>query len=146
MVRLSFYGGINTRGPDKPPGMFQPWGDEDEEHPPTFPEMLRIAFEAKLAAPEPVFVQPKWIAGLAFGMNCEFFKMVKACNLIKQEGLILRHLLRLVILAGELLAQTEDPDYERLGELATQTCHRVDPTYTDRFLQQAQEMQKLTQV
>ena len=120
------------------------WDDQEEERPPTFPEMLKIAFEAKLAAPEPVFVQPKWAAGQAFGMGCEFFKMVKACNLTKQEGLILRHLLRLVILAGELFTMTEDPDYQRIGELATKTCHRVDPSYTDRFLASAEE-EKLVQ-
>ncbi|MHC4235753.1 MAG: DEAD/DEAH box helicase, partial [Planctomycetota bacterium] len=122
------------------------WDDQEEERPPTFPEMLKIAFEAKLAAPEPIFVQPKWVAGHAFAMDCEFFNMVKACNLMKQEGIILRHLLRLVILAGELYARTEDPDYQRISELATRTCHRVDPRYTDKFLADAEETKKLTQV
>ncbi|HUU83528.1 MAG TPA: DEAD/DEAH box helicase [Phycisphaerae bacterium] len=144
--------GVVLARPERPEGerygdnLEELWGDEDQEHPPTFPEMLKLVFEAKLAAPEPVWVQPKWVAGQAFGMDCEFFKMVKACDLVKQEGLILRHLLRLVILAGELFTMTEDPDYERIGELATRTCHRVDPTYTDRFLQQEQERQKLMQV
>ncbi|MFQ5805864.1 MAG: DEAD/DEAH box helicase [Phycisphaerae bacterium] len=119
--------------------------EEEEEPPPTFPEMLKIAFEAKLAAPEPVFVQPKWIGGGAFQMDCDFFKFARSCNLIKQEGLILRHLLRLVILAGEFLTLTEDPDYQRIGELATGCCRRVDPRYTDRFLADAEEVRKLTQ-
>jgi superfamily II DNA/RNA helicase len=119
--------------------------DEDDdgeftEHPPTFPEMLKLVFEKKLANPEPVFVQPKWVGGGAFQHDCEFFRFVRSCNLIKQEGLILRHLLRLVILAGEFFQQTEDPDYQRIGELATRTCHRVDPEYTDRFLAEAQAM------
>ncbi len=143
--------GVTLAKPERPEGqrygdnIEDLWDDEEKEYPPTFPEMLKIVFEAKLAAPEPVFVQPKWVAGLAFAMDCEFFKTVKACNLIKQEGLILRHLLRLAILSGELLAQTEDPDYQRIGELATRTCHRVDATYTDRFLAQAEEMKKLSQ-
>ena len=119
--------------------------DDEEERPPTFPEMLKIAFEAELAAPEPIPVQPKWVAGFAIQTDCDFFKMVKACNLVKQEGIVLRHLLRLVILAGELFIRTEDPDYERIGELATRTCHGVDPRYTDRFLAQAEEMKKLVQ-
>ena len=119
--------------------------DEEEELPPTFPEMLKIAFEAQLAAPEPVSVQPKWIAGGAFQMGCEFFKFARSANLIKQEGIILRHLLRLVILAGEFLVLTEDPDYERIGELATQCCRRVDQRYTDRFLADAENKKKLTQ-
>jgi len=116
---------------------------EEEERPPTFPEMLKIAFEAKLAAPEPVFVQPKWVGGGVMEMGCDFYKFIRARNLIKQEGLILRHLLRLVILAGEFFEQTEDPDYQRIGEAATAACRRVDPRYTDRFLEQAEAVKKL---
>jgi superfamily II DNA/RNA helicase len=138
-----------VRGPDdeeeddRPRGWVDPWNEEEEEHPPSFPEMLKIAFEAKLAAPEPAFVQPKWIAGDAFRHECEFFKCVKALNLMKQEGLILRHLLRLVILAGEFYVRTTDPEYQRLGELATKTCQRVDEKYTNRFLAEAQSMKEL---
>lgn len=116
------------------------WETDDEEPPPTFPDMLKIAFEATLQAPEPALVQPKWIAGDAFARDGEFFKSVKALNLIKQEGIVLRHVLRLVILAGEFFLRTADPDYQRLGELATATCQRVDQHYTDRFLAEAQSM------
>lgn len=121
------------------------YDDEEEELPPTFPEMLKLAFEAKLAVPEPVSVQDKWIAGGAFQMNCEFHKFTRAANLIKQEGIVLRHLLRLVILTGEFLELTEDPDYEGIGELATRCCQRVDRRYTDRFLAEAENRKKLTQ-
>ncbi len=116
------------------------WEEVEEERPPSFPEMLQIAFQARLAAPENVLVQPKWIAGDAFARDCEFFKTVRALDLIKQEGLILRHLLRLVILAGEFFARTEDPDYQRIGALATKTCQRVDAQYTARFLAEAQSL------
>lgn len=113
------------------------WAEEDEQRPPVFAEMLKLAFEAKLAAPEPVFVQPKWLAGDAFAREGEFFKCVRALDLVKQEGLVLRHILRLVILAGEFFTRTEDPDYRRIAELATRTCQRVDQSYTDRFLSEA---------
>lgn len=126
---------------DKPRWMKAPWELDDEpERPPTFPEMLKIAFDARLAAPEAVPVQPKWVAGGVFQFDGEFFKFVRSRELIKQEGLILRHLLRLVILAGEFLSLTDDPDYQRLGELATQACRRVDARYTDRFLAEAEAM------
>lgn len=113
------------------------YDDDAEERPPTLPEMLKTAFEARLKAPEDVFVQPKWVAGAAIEFGCEFYKLVKAANLAKQEGIILRHLLRLVILAGEFYTRTEDPDYQRLSEQAADTCRRVDPKYTDRFLAEA---------
>ncbi len=113
---------------------------EEREYPPTFPDMLRIEFESRLAAPEPIMVQPKWLAGDAIARDGEFFKCVKALNLIKQEGIALRHLLRLVILAGEFLVRTGDPDYERIAEQVTKACERVDKKYTERFLAEAQNM------
>lgn len=122
------------------------WADADpeqEEHQPTLPEMLKLLFDAKLASPEPVIVQPKWAAGAAFEFDCEFFRFVRAHDLVKQEGLVLRHLLRLVILAEEFLRQTEDPDYLRICEQATRCCQRVDREYTDRFLDDAHAFQKL---
>ena len=116
---------------------------EEEERPPTFPEMLKIAFDARLAMPEPIRIQPKWIAGAAFAMDCEFFKYARSADLIKQEGIVLRHLLRLVILAGEFFLLTEDPDYQRISELATDCCRRVDERYTARFLAEAESIRKM---
>ena len=75
--------------------------DEEIEEPPTFPEMLKMVFEAKLASPEFVLVQPKWIAGGIYETADDFHKYTRNHDLLKNEGIILRHLLRLVILAGE---------------------------------------------
>lgn len=123
-----------------------PFDDQEEEQrPPSFPEMLKLVFDAKLVSPEPVLVQPKWMAGAAFEFDCEFYKFVRSVELVKQEGLVLRHLLRLAILAEEFLTYTSDPDYGRLGELATRTCRRVDPAYTDRFLADAAAIRKATE-
>jgi len=119
---------------------------QEEERPPTFPEMLRIVFESRLAAPEPVFVQPKWVGGGVLEAGGHFYRFVASRNLVKQEGIVLRHLLRLVILAGEFFERTEDPDYERLGHLMTRVCQDVDPRYTDRFLEQAQAVRELAPV
>ncbi|UCG32527.1 MAG: DEAD/DEAH box helicase [Phycisphaerales bacterium] len=115
------------------------WSDDENERPPTFPEMLKIAFDAKLPAPEDIRVQSKWVLGALRDLDCDFFKFVTSHDLTKHEGIILRHLLRLVILAGEFFVRTEDPDYQQIGELATRTCQRVDPRYTDRFLAEQQD-------
>lgn len=121
------------------------WEEEDQGGTLTLPEMLKTAFEAKLAGPEPAFVQPKWLAGAAFALpDIDFWKIVKSKNLVKQEGLVLRHLLRLVILAGEFQAVTSDPDYQRVAELATRCCRKVDARYTDRFLADAEKASALT--
>ncbi len=123
------------------------YADEmDEPRPPTFPELLQLAFGTRLAAPEPIFVQPKWIAGGVAEFDGDFYKFVRARDLVKQEGLILRHLLRLVILAGEFLTLTGDPDYARLADTATAACERVEPQYTKHYLEQAQAARKLDSV
>ena len=122
-----------------------PWWDgSTREEPLTFPRMLKLVFEARLEAPEPVFVQPKWVASGMFG-DCAFFKFAQNRNLIKQEGLILRHLLRLAILAEEFSGMTQDPDYRRIGELATECCQTVDPRYTDHFLADAKAARDLAE-
>ncbi len=95
---------------------------------------------------EPVRVQPKWIAGGAFQFDCEFYKFTRARNLFKQDGIILRHLLRLVILAGEFLARTEDPDYQQIVELTTKVCERVDRQYTERFLSDAEKIKEMAKI
>lgn len=110
------------------------YADDEEERPPTFPEKLQMVFEAKLASPEFVFMQPKWVAGGIFDFNDDFYKYVGARDLTKNEGLILRHLLRLVILAGEFQVATEDPEYTELAERVTRVCQTVDARYTDKFL------------
>ncbi len=115
---------------------------EEEERPPTFPEMLKIEFEAKLAVPDPIRVQPKWMAGNAFEFDGEFYKYVKSRDLVKQEGIVLRHLLRFVILAGEIEAYTSDPTYAELAERAATTCRRVDEKHTERFLSEAEAVKK----
>jgi len=118
---------------------------DDAQRPLTFPEMLKAWFDAELETPELIYLQPKWVAGAIFEMNGEFFPYVRSRDLTKNEGLILRHLLRLVTLAGEFSQRSGgDPDYVRLSEAATGICQRVDPRYTDRFLAADEESRKLT--
>lgn len=133
------------------------WGEEEEYEDyweekkpaktPTLPEMLKALFDAKLDTPEDIGVQPKWVAGAVFELESDFFKFVRARDLVKNEGLILRHLLRLAVLANEFATSTgEDPDYARIGELATKACEAADPSYTTRFLAADDEAKQLARI
>lgn len=120
--------------------------EQDDAIPPALnlPEMLKLLFEAKLDTPEGVFVQPKWMVGEILEMEGDFYKFVRLRNLVKNEGLVLRHLLRLIVLAGEFQTLSDsDPDYGRIVELATAVCQHADGRYTDRFLTSAQEAREL---
>ena len=121
------------------------WDEPDQRRPLSLPEMLQTHFEALLKTPETINVQPQWILGGILEFDSDCHKFIRARDLAKNEGLILRHLLRLSILAGEFLEQSEgDPDYERIGERTTAICKLVDPRYTDRFLTSAEEAKSLT--
>lgn len=121
------------------------WEEKEETQPAVgLPALLKMLFDAQLATPEAILVQPKWVAAGLFELDCDFYKFIRLRDLAKNEGLVLRHLLRLTILAEEFLSQSDgDPDYERIGELATRTCQEVDPRYTDRFLTSAQEVKNV---
>ena len=119
---------------------------EDEEPEPWFAEKLRMYFEVKRPEVTDVEVFSVWTAGdilSNFGGNFNLF--VKTKDLIKQEGIIFRHLLRLILLCEEF-AQLSPPDLppeewqEFLRDLAnrlTDTCRRVDPTSTEEAIQRA---------
>ncbi len=120
------------------------WEEEKVPRPLSLSEQLLILFDSKLATPEFVPVQPKWVAGGIFDLDCDYDKFLRAHDLVKNEGLVLRYLLRLVILTGEFLTRSDgDPHYERIGELATRVCQQVDPRYADRFLAADEEAKSL---
>ncbi|RKY18512.1 MAG: helicase [Planctomycetota bacterium] len=117
------------------------WEDRPEL-PPTFPEMLALAYEHELAVPEETEVQTKWIAGGIAQGNGDFHKFTGARELAKSEGLILRHLLRFVLLALEFHDATGDPDYQLLAQRVEQACREVDPRETERTLTQREELRE----
>jgi superfamily II DNA/RNA helicase len=128
-----------------------PWSEDqqdyyDEDREPQVPavaDMLKLLFESELALPEIVHVQPQWIAGGILDGGGEFFKFAQARELVKHEGILLRHLLRLVILSGEFLDYSgDDPDYDSIAQQITAVCSTVDPRYTDHFLADQQTIKE----
>ena len=130
---------LEDSGPD--------YWEEQRKWPLTLPEMLKMLFDARLATPEDMIIQSQWIAGGIFDIASDFYKYIRSRDLAKNEGLILRHLLRLVILAGEFFAYSgEDPEYSEMAARVTALCNQVDPRYTDRFLAAESEAAQLTRV
>jgi superfamily II DNA/RNA helicase len=119
---------------------FVPW----EERPPLFAEKLRMLFEALYPEIDDLHVDAVWAAGelLLFG---DFNAYVKQRDLTRQEGIIFRHLLRLILLCAEFaeltpVGTTEDEWRGWLREVElklTAACRKVDPTSTDMMIQSA---------
>jgi hypothetical protein len=119
--------------------------DSWENRPPFLAEKLRLLFDARFPEIEDVSTQAIWCAGelLRFGGNFNLY--VKTRDLVKQEGIIFRHLLRLILLCGEFaetcpaVASAEEwrADLRDLSDQLTAACRAVDPTSTDETIQLA---------
>lgn len=124
--------------------------DEDEEDqppPPSFADKLRLLFDATYPGVHDVQTQPIWSAGEVLLLGGDFDKYVRTYKLVKQEGIIFRHLLRLILLCGEFAARPPadvDPVAWRksFGDIArrlTECCRGVDPVSTARTIRHAQD-------
>ena len=87
-----------------------------------------------------------WAAGeLLRATRGNFNLYVQTRDLVKQEGIIFRHLLRLILLCGEFAqvcpADTTLPEWQAelrdLSDRLTASCRVVDPASTDEVIQQA---------
>ncbi len=120
---------------------------EEKVWPLTLGEKLRLLFDATFPNVHSLFTTSVWSAGevLEFGGN--FNSYITSRGLQKQEGVIFRHLLRLILLVKEF-QQFTPPDCsadEWLTELRdisdrlADCCRRVDPLSTDKVLEEAEK-------
>lgn len=126
--------------PDIPP--------EERKYAPPLGEKLRMLFDNEYPDVHGVFVQPVWAAGDLMDFGCDFQKYINGRDLAKEEGLIYRHLLRLVLLLGEF-SQVVPPGIDadtwrgELNDLAarlTICCREVDPDNTEHMLAHAADI------
>ncbi len=119
--------------------------DSWEDRPPLLGDKLRLLFEATHPDVHDVSTLSVWAAGELLRFNGNFNLYVRTRDLIKQEGIIFRHLLRLILLCGEF-AQVcpegvEPADWQAelrdIGDRLTASCRAVDPASTDEVIQQA---------
>lgn len=124
--------------------------DEEDVWPPrralTIAEKMRVLFDAEMPGVRDLFVQPVWVAGEVLRFDGDFNKYVRARDLIKQEGQVFRHCLRLILLCGEFTEVTPvdvDPaewkaDLKSLADQLTESCRKVDPESTDKMIESLQ--------
>ena len=109
-------------------------------------EKLRLLFDATYPNVHSLFTTSVWAAGEVLQFGGQFNQYITSRGLQKQEGVIFRHLLRLILLVKEFQQFTppDCPAEEWLTELRdiadrlTDCCRRVDPTSTDRALEEAE--------
>ena len=126
--------------------------DEDDhrfaERVPSLSEKLFLLYESTYPDAADLTVQPVWAANaLLRDFAGNFNLYVKSRDLTKQEGLIFRHFLRLILLCGEFAQVTpkETTPEEWRGFLAelsgqlTTACRAVDPESTDAAIEHAHD-------
>jgi hypothetical protein len=121
---------------------------EERKYAPALADKMKMLFNARFPDVADVSVTPVWVAGELLEFGGDFFKYISGRDLAKQEGVIFRHILRLVLLLGEF-SQLTPPNLDpvawrdELRDLATkltESCRAVDPNSTDSALQHAADV------
>ncbi len=117
--------------------------DEPRVWPLTLPEKIYRLFKADYASVHDVSVRPVWIVGELREYDFDFNKYVTSRSLQKEEGILFRHLLRMVLLLDEMAnvpplestVETWEYPLDELAERLTAACRKIDPQSTDEMIQ-----------
>lgn len=116
--------------------------DEPRVWPLSIGEKLLRMFRAEFPRVHNVNVTPVWIVGELLEFGGDFNKYVTARKLQKEEGILFRHCLRMILLLDEManippaestIETWEDP-LDELADMLTESCRKVDPQSTDEAL------------
>ena len=141
-----------TRGIVSQEDLYPPPDQSDQppelrKYPIPLAEKMKMLFEADVDHAGGLFVSPVWAVGDLLEHGGDFDKFVRARDLLKQEGVLFKHLLRMVLLCGELAQLTPSgvtpADWRaRLNAIAdtlTRACRAVDAQCTDETLEELAE-------
>jgi len=114
----------------------------------TLAEKLKLLFDHDFPDVHDVSITPVWAAGEILEFGGDFNKYITSKGLQKQEGILFRHLLRMILMLAEFAQiippeTTEDEwqgELESISRQLTDCCYRVDPTSTDKAIEQAAEI------
>jgi len=120
--------------------------DEEKKWVLTLAEKLRRLFDYDFPSVHDLHTNAVWAAGELLQFGGDFNKYVTSKSLQKQEGVIFRHLLRLILLLAEFTQlcppdTTEEQwrgDLQDIATRLTESCRHIDPLSTDKALEQAE--------
>lgn len=115
-------------------------------------DKLRRLFDYECAGVRDVRTGAVWAAGevLQFG---DFNKYITSKQLQKQEGILFRHLLRMILLVAEFQQLTppeltpEDwrAELDDIERALTECCRKIDPTSTEKVLEEVRQTLEKTE-
>ncbi len=118
--------------------------DEPRVWPLTIGEKVLRLFRNEYPRVDGVFVQPVWIVGELMQFGGDFNKYVTTRKLQKEEGILFRHCLRMILLLDEMAnipplestVETWEDPLDDLADQLTEACRSIDPQSTDEILLQ----------
>ena len=117
---------------------------ELRKYPVPLAQKMRMLFESEIDHAGGLFVTPVWAAGDLLAHGGDFDKFVRARDLVRQEGILFKHLLRMILLCAEfeeLTPRDVTPEEWRtrlagVSDVLTTACRAVDPQSTDELLEE----------
>lgn len=141
-----------TRGLASQDDLYPPADQSDvppelRKYPVPLAQKMRMLFENTIDHAGGLFVTPVWAAGDLLAHGGDFDKFVRARDLVKQEGVLFKHLLRMILLCGEFAQLTpKDVDPQTwqmklrgIADALTTACRAVDPQCTDEILEEMED-------
>ena len=140
-------GGIATHDDLYPQGDQSDTPPELRKYPIPLGQKMRMLFESKVDHAGGLFVTPVWAVGDLVGMGGNFDNFIRARDLVKQEGIIFKHFLRMILLCEEFMQLTPQgiaqeawkAGLAELSQVLTAACRAVDPQCTDEMLEEMAE-------
>lgn len=113
-------------------------------------EKLRLLFDHDFPGVHDVYTNDVWVAGEVLQFGGDFNAYVTSKKLQKQEGIVFRHLLRMILLLEEfaLLCPPElDPaewqtELDDISDKLADACEKVDPQSTQQTLEEAKKIEQ----
>jgi hypothetical protein len=145
---------ILTRGLASHEDLYPPPPSEQSDLPPELrkysiplAQKMRMLFESEIDHAGGLFVTPVWAAGDLLARGGDFDGFVRSRDLVKQEGILFKHLLRMVLLCREFAELTPvgtDPPawaarLRAVSDVLTESCRTIDPQSTDEMLEEEAE-------
>ena len=120
---------------------------EMRRYPVPLAQKTRLLFESQIDHAGGLFTTPVWAVGELLSYGGDFDKFVRGRDLTKQEGILFKHCLRMILLCGEFERLTPaglDPaEWQSrltgIADVLTTACRSVDPQSTDETLADATE-------
>lgn len=110
-------------------------------------EKLRMLFQSEFPYAGSLRITPVWVVGDVLKFQGDFQKYITSRDLTKQEGLVFRHLLRMILLCQEFTQLTPplttaaewQSELNEIAAVCTAACRGIDPESTDKMLESLSE-------